>query len=98
MSVIRRATSGEVRPCPAANGGDTLKLSYELWRLIAVKDERRSTWELVGQFPNARAARRKIHELAGPNIVSPEEDLYWYEDAAGTHTFRIEAARAPEGG
>lgn len=84
-------------PRPVANGGIPLKLTYELWRLVAVKDERRSTWELVGQFPNARAARRKIHELAGPSIVSPEEDLYWYEDAAGTHTFRIEAARIPEG-
>ena len=70
-----------------------MALTYELWRLVAVKDERRSTWELVGQFPTARTARRHIHELAGPHVVSPEESLYWFEDAGGTHTFRIEASR-----
>ena len=36
-------------------------------------------------------ARMKLHELAGKNIVSPDEDVYWYEDSEGTHTFRIEA-------
>ncbi|MCL4240397.1 MAG: hypothetical protein KJ048_03500 [Dehalococcoidia bacterium] len=73
-----------------------MKLTYELWRLVAVKDESRSTWELVGRFPNVRRAQRKIHELAGSSIVSPEEGFYWYEDLDGMHTFRIEAARVEE--
>ncbi len=73
-----------------------MKLTYELWRLVAVKDESRSTWELVGRFANVRQAQRKIHELAGNHIVSPEEGFWWYEDGEGTHTFRIEAARIDE--
>lgn len=73
-----------------------MKLAYELWRLVAVKDESRSTWELVGRFANVRRAQRKIHELAGSSIVSPEEGFYWYEDQEGTHTFRIEAVRLEE--
>jgi hypothetical protein len=73
-----------------------MKLTYELWRLVAVKDESSSTWELVGRFTNVRGAQRKIHELAGNSIVSPEEGYYWYEDLEGTHTFRIEAARVEE--
>ena len=68
-----------------------MAMTYELWRLIAVKDEGRSTWELVGSFPTPKRARMKLHELAGRNIVSPEEEVYWYEDLDGTHTFRIEA-------
>ena len=35
--------------------------------------------------------------LAGPNIVSPDEEVYWYEDAEGRHTFRIEAVVATPG-
>ncbi len=66
-------------------------MTYELWRLVAVKDEERSTWELVGRFPNVRRAQRKIHEIAANHIVSPEDAFYWYEDNAGRHTFRIEA-------
>ena len=66
-------------------------MTYELWRLVAVKDESRSTWELVGRFPNVKRARRKLHELAANHIVSPDEAFYWYEDSEGRHTFRIEA-------
>jgi hypothetical protein len=66
-------------------------MTFELWRLISVQDEAHSTWELVGRFPNMKRARSHIYALAGANIVSPEEDLYWFEDARGTHTFRIEA-------
>lgn len=69
-----------------------MAMSFDLWRLVAVKDDSRSTWELVGRFPNVKRARLRIGELAGQNIVSPEEDLYWFEDSNGvTHTFRIEA-------
>jgi hypothetical protein len=71
-------------------------MTYELWRLVSVKDEARSTWELIGRFQNVRRAQRKIHELAGTNIVSPEEGFYWYQDTGGTHTFRIEAVRTEE--
>lgn len=70
-----------------------MAMVYELWKLVEVKDERRSTWELVGRFPNVGRARQRINELAGPNIVSPEETFYWFEDEKGTHTFRIEAVR-----
>ena len=70
-------------------------MTFELWRLVAVKDEARSTWELVGRFPTPKRARMKLHELAGKNIVSPEEEIYWYEDLNGTHTFRIEAVQEP---
>ncbi len=66
-------------------------MNYELWRLVDVKDEQRSTWELVATFPNAKRARMHIHELAGPHTVSPDEEIYWFEDSEGTHTFRIEA-------
>ncbi len=68
-----------------------MAMTYELWRLVAIKDESRSTWELVGTFPNVKRAKARIYELAGTSIVSPEEDLYTYEDFEGTHTFRIEA-------
>lgn len=71
-----------------------MAMTFELWRLIAVADETRSTWELVGRFPNARRARRHIYELAGTRVVSPEDNAYWYEDVEGTHTFRIEAVPA----
>jgi hypothetical protein len=66
-------------------------MNYQLWRLVAVKDQRTTTWELVATFPNVKRARLHIYELAGRNIVSPDEDRYWYEDSEGTHTFRIEA-------
>lgn len=69
-----------------------MAMQFELWRLVEVQDERRSTWELVGRYPNAGRARQRIHELAGPHIVSPDETFYWYEDQDGRHTFRIEAA------
>lgn len=69
-------------------------MTYELWRLVAVKDELRSTWELVGRFPNAKRARLRIHELGGRNVVSPEESTIWYEDSEGMHVFRIEAVPA----
>lgn len=71
--------------------------TYNLWRLVEVKDEHRSTWELVETVPTLKRAKGKIYELAGMNIVSPDEDVYWYEDAKGKHTFRIEAivAAAP---
>jgi hypothetical protein len=72
-----------------------MAMTYELWRLVARRDETRSTWELVGRFPNAKRARLRIHELAGNRIVSPEESVYWYEDLEGAHTFRIEAVPAP---
>ncbi len=65
--------------------------TYELWRLVEVKDDTRSTWELLARFPNAKRARMRIHEAAGSSIVSAEDNLYWYEDLDGTHTFRIEA-------
>jgi len=71
-----------------------MAMTYELWRLVVVKDASRSTWELVGEFPRLRVAELRIHELAGAHIVSPEEGLYSYDDAQGTHTFRIEAIRA----
>lgn len=70
-----------------------MAMTYELWRLVAVKDERRSTWELIGTYPKLKEAELRIHQLAGSHIVSPEEGRYWYEDAAGVHTFRIEALR-----
>jgi len=72
-----------------------MAMTYELWRLVEVKDEHRSTWEHVGSFANVKRAKEHIYQLAGNNIVSPEEDTYWYEDAAGTHTFRIEAVFVP---
>ena len=72
-------------------------MTFELWRLVAIKDESRSTWELVGSFPNVKRARMRIHELAGSHIVSPEESMYWYEDGEGMHTFRIEAVPTPSG-
>lgn len=73
-------------------------MTYELWRLVEVRDERRSTWELVGRYPNVKRARMRIHELAGNSIVSPEETTYWFEDAAGrTQTFRIEAVSGADG-
>ncbi len=73
-----------------------MAMTYELWRLVGVKDESRSTWELVGTFANVKRARLRIHELAGNAVVSPEEATYWYEDAAGeTHVFRIEAVTNP---
>ena len=69
-----------------------MAMTYELWRLVEVKDESRSTWELIGRYPNVKRARMRIHELAGASIVSPEETTYWFEDAGGhTQTFRIEA-------
>ena len=68
-------------------------MTYQLWRLVAVKDASRSTWELVGAFSKLKQAELRIHELAGSQIVSPDEGSYWYEDAHGTHTFRIEAVR-----
>ncbi|OAI40668.1 hypothetical protein AYO38_05540 [bacterium SCGC AG-212-C10] len=68
-----------------------MAMTFELWRLVAVRDERRSTWELVGTFPNVKRARQHIAKLAGRHMVSPDEDTYWYEDNDGTHTFRIEA-------
>ena len=74
-----------------------MAVTYELWRLVEVKDERRSTWERVGEFPNAKRARIHLNMLAGPNIVSPDEEVYWYEDAEGLHTFRIEAVVATPG-
>ncbi len=73
-----------------------MAMNYQLWRLVAVKDEQRSTWELVGEFPRLKLAEMRIYQLAGSNIVSPEEGSYWYEDAGGTHTFRIEALRVEE--
>ncbi len=74
-----------------------MAMTYELWRLVAVKDEARSTWELVGSFPTPKRARMQLHQLAGKNVVSPEEEVYWYEDAEGTHTFRIEAVPVATG-
>ena len=68
-----------------------MSMTYNLWRLVEVKDERRSTWELVGTMPSLKGAKGRIYQLAGMNIVSPDEDVYWYEDAEGKHTFRIEA-------
>ena len=81
----------------AHNGdeGSAIAMTYELWRLVAVKDATRSTWELVGKFPKMRQATLRIHQLAGSHIVSPDEGSYWYEDADGIHTFRIEAVASP---
>jgi len=73
-----------------------MAMTYELWRLVEVKDASRSTWELVGSFPNVKRARMRIYELAGNSIVSPEETTYWFEDTQGhTQTFRIEAVTSP---
>jgi len=73
-----------------------MAMTYELWRLVDVKDERRSTWELVASFPNVKRARMHIYELAGSSIVSPEETNYWFEDSSGkVQTFRIEAVTTP---
>ena len=69
-------------------------MTFEVWRLVAVKDESRSTWELIGGFSSPRKARARILELAGPNVLSPEEEILWYQDGEGTHTFRIEAVPA----
>jgi hypothetical protein len=68
-----------------------MAMSFQLWRLVASKDDRTTTWELVDTFPNVKRARLHVNELAGRNIVSPDEDRYWYEDGEGVHTFRIEA-------
>jgi hypothetical protein len=76
-----------------------MAMTFELWRLVEVKDASRSTWELIGKFPNVKRARMRIHELAGNHIVSPEETTYWFEDEHGkTHTFRIEAVAGPPAG
>ena len=72
-----------------------MPMTFELWRLVAVRDESRGTWELVGTFPNVKRAKMRINQLAGPNIVSPEESTYWYEDSEGVHEFRIEAVNTP---
>ncbi len=72
-----------------------MAMQFELWRLVDVKDERRSTWELVGTFNTPKKARARIRELAGPHVVFPEEETTWYEDNDGVHTFRIEASQAP---
>jgi hypothetical protein len=75
-----------------------MPVSYELWRLVDVKDESRSTWELLARFPNAKRARVSIHEAAGSSIVSAEDNVYWYEDLSGEHFFRIEVASGPATG
>ncbi len=69
-----------------------MPFTYELWRLVEVKDAVHSTWELVGRFPNAKRARLHVYELAGNRIVGVEDETYWYEDLDGRHSFRIEAA------
>lgn len=71
-----------------------MAMVYELWRQVAVKDEMHSTWELVDRFSNHKLARQRIHELAGSNVVSPEDGTYWYEDIEGEHRFRIEVVPA----
>jgi hypothetical protein len=65
---------------------------YEVWRLVDVKDEQTSTWELLDRFPNAKRARIYIQQLAGSAMLSSEENerYYSYDDVEGTHTFRIE--------
>jgi hypothetical protein len=68
-----------------------MAMAFQLWRLVEVKDERRSTWELVGTFTSPRKARARIFELAGNHVVFPEEETIWYEDNGGVHTFKIEA-------
>jgi hypothetical protein len=69
--------------------------TYEVWRRVDVNDEPTSTWELLARFPNAKRARMQIHEMAGRNIVSAEDNLYWYEDLSGEHFFRIEVTQTP---
>lgn len=66
--------------------------TYEVWRLVAVKDDTTSTWELLDRFPNAKRARQHIQQLAGSAVLSSEENesSYFYDDIDGTHTFRIE--------
>ena len=66
-------------------------MTFQLWHLVAVRDASRSTWELVGSFPSVKAARAHISELAGRNIVSPDENTFWFEDDGGVQTYRIEA-------
>ena len=73
-------------------------MQFELWRLVDVKDERRSTWELVGTFKTPKRARARIRELAGNHVVFPEEETTWFEDNEGVQTFRIEATSAPADG
>lgn len=73
-----------------------MAMTFELWQLVAVKDEQRSTWELVGTFPSLKKARAKLYEVAGNNVISPEEGTFWFEDEQGTHTFRIEAVMAQQ--
>lgn len=70
-------------------------MTFELWRLVAVKDATHSTWELVGNFKTPKQARNRILELAGPTIVSSDEQTISYQDSAGEHTFRIEAVPVP---
>ena len=72
-----------------------MAMTYQLWRLVTVKDSTHSTWELLGSFPNVKRAKLRIYELAGSNIVSPDEDRYWFEDLHGVQTFRIEAVPVP---
>lgn len=69
---------------------------YELWRLVAVKDENSSTWELVGTFKTPKKAREKLHELAGTNVVSPDEMMFRFDSAEGEQLFRIEATLTPQ--
>jgi hypothetical protein len=65
---------------------------YEVWRLVQVKDETTSTWELLDRFPNAKRARQFIQQLAGSAVLSSEENesTYFFDDIEGTQTFRIE--------
>lgn len=73
-------------------------MTYEVWRLVAVKDASTSTWELAEQFSNFRLAQRYIQEQAGAAIISSEDNLFSFEDSAGgEHYYRIEAAFAPAG-
>lgn len=65
---------------------------YEVWRLVTVKDDNTSTWELLDRFPNGKRARNYIQELAGSAVLSSEdnESRYFFDDIDGTQTFRIE--------
>ncbi|MBN9492181.1 hypothetical protein J0H33_02375 [bacterium] len=65
---------------------------YEVWRLVQVKDDNTSTWELIERFPNARRARMHIQQLAGSAVLSSEdnESRYFFDDINGTQMFRIE--------
>jgi len=85
--------------CQAPGGGfrylGMVAMEYQLWRLVSVKDQSRSTWELIGTFKTPKRAREQLYKLAGTNVVSPDEELFRFDSTEGEQIFRIEATPIP---